>query len=139
MSAFENAKKFFVACEGNEGWAGCSPYVVEGAAFNSQCEPLLETKTVQEYSDWVAGLNKGPLPGSRYELHASAYDEATRKAIFSATFHAKHTADGGPVPPTNKETHTDYVYVVTMNSEDKVESMTKIWNAPWALKELGWM
>jgi len=26
-----------------------------------------------------------------------------------------------------------------MNDEGKIESMTKIWNAPWALRELGWM
>ena len=39
----------------------------------------------------------------------------------------------------NKETNTHYVYVLTMNDEDKVEKMCKIWNAPWALKELGWM
>jgi hypothetical protein len=27
MSAFENAKKFFTACEAPEGWAGCKQYV----------------------------------------------------------------------------------------------------------------
>jgi len=26
-----------------------------------------------------------------------------------------------------------------MNDEGKIESMTKIWNASWALRELGWM
>ena len=43
------------------------------------------------------------------------------------------------MPPTNRETRTDYVYVLTMNGDGKVEKMVKIWNAPWALKELGWM
>jgi hypothetical protein len=28
MTAFENAKKFFTACEAPEGWAGCKEYVV---------------------------------------------------------------------------------------------------------------
>ena len=31
-----------------------------------------------------------------------------------------------------------YVYALEMNPDDKVERMTKIWNAPWALRELGW-
>ena len=55
-----------------------------------------------------------------YDLHASSWDEGTRIATFFATYHAKHTGDGGPVPPTNKETHTDYVYAVIMNSDGKV-------------------
>jgi len=42
------------------------------------------------------------------------------------------------VPATNKSTNTDYVYALKINDEDLVESMTKIWNAPWALNELGW-
>ena len=63
----------------------------------------------------------------------------TRNAVFFATYHAKHTGDGGPVPPTNKETNSHYVYVLTMNEDDKVERMTKVWNAPWAMKELGWI
>jgi len=37
------------------------------------------------------------------------------------------------------DTHSDYVYVLTMNADNKVERMVKIWNASWALRELGWM
>lgn len=33
MTAFENAKKFFHACETPEGWAGCKQYVAENAPF----------------------------------------------------------------------------------------------------------
>jgi hypothetical protein len=43
------------------------------------------------------------------------------------------------VPPTNKQANTEYVYFLKMNDEDKVESMQKVWNASWALRELGWM
>jgi hypothetical protein len=46
MTAFENATKFFIACEAPEGWAGCQPYVAEGATFTAQSEPLAEVKTV---------------------------------------------------------------------------------------------
>jgi len=50
-----------------------------------------------------------------------------------------HTGEGGPVPPTNKTTNSQYVYIVTMNDDDKIRGMKKVWNAPWAMKELGWM
>jgi hypothetical protein len=50
-----------------------------------------------------------------------------------------HVGEGGPVPPTNKQTKTDYVYALTMNDEGKVAKMYKVWNATWTLKELGWM
>ena len=86
----------------------------------------------------MAGLGNGPLKGCSYTLHASSYDETNHTATFFATFTGSHVGEGGPVPPTNKETNTDYVYALTMNGEGKVEKMCKVWNAPWALKELGW-
>jgi len=58
--------------------------------------------------------------------------------LFFATFHATHVGEGGPVPPTNQSTNTDYVYAIMMDQNDAVMSMTKVWNAPWALNELGW-
>jgi len=139
MSAFENAKKFFTACEAPEGWAGCKPYVAEGATFRAQSEPLVEIKTVEAYCEWMLGIGQKTAPGATYDLHTSSFDEATNTAVFFATYHGRHTGEGGPVPPTNKETHTDYVYVLTMNSENKVASMVKVWNASWAMRELGWM
>jgi hypothetical protein len=139
MSAFESATQFFHACETLKGWDGCQQYVAAGAPFTAQCEPLVDVKTVEAYTEWMAGVGKNPLKGCSYDLRASAYDERNRTAVFFATFTASHVGDGGPVPPTHKQTKTDYVYVLTMNSDDKVEKMCKVWNAPWALKELGWM
>ena len=139
MTAFENATKFFVACEAPEGWAGCKQYVVEGASFRAQSEPLADIKTVEAYCDWMYAIGTVTLAGARYDLHSSSYDEATRTAVLFATYHAQHTGEGGPVPPTYKETHTDYVYLLTMNDDNKVAKMVKVWNAPWAMKELGWM
>jgi hypothetical protein len=41
------------------------------------------------------------------------------------------------MPPTGKSTWTDYVYV--MQFEDgTLKHLTKMWNAGWAMKELGW-
>jgi hypothetical protein len=48
-----------------------------------------------------------------------------------------HTGQGGPCTPTGKDTTTDYVYVMDF-AGDKIRHMTKIWNAGWAMKELGW-
>jgi hypothetical protein len=42
------------------------------------------------------------------------------------------------LPPTGKSTVTDYVYVMEFDG-DKIRRLTKIWNAPWAMKELGWV
>lgn len=138
MSAFENAKGFFHACESLQGWEGCKQYVAPGAPFAAQSEPLTDVKTVEAYTEWMAAVGQNPLKGCSYDLHSS-YDENTKTAIFFATFTATHVGEGGPVPPTNKQTKTDYVYALTMNDDGKVETMTKVWNAPWALKELGWM
>lgn len=139
MTAFETAKKFFLACEASEGWAGCQAYVAEGATFAAQCEPLVGVTTVAAYCDWMAAIGKVTLSGARYDLHASAYDETTKTALFFATFHGTHTGEDGPVPPTNQTAHTDYVYALTMNDDNLVAHMVKVWNAPWAMRELGWM
>ena len=139
MGAFENATKFFEACESSAGWKGCEQYVAEGAEFTAQSEPLVEVRTVEAYCEWMAALGNVTAPGASYDLHASSYDADTRCAVFFATFNAKHTGEGGPVPPTGQETHSHYVYIIRMNADDKVEHLTKVWNATWASRELGWV
>ncbi len=139
MSEFENATKFFHASESLTGWDGCKQYVAADAPFSAQSEPLVDIKTVQGYVDWMMGFGTITAKGCSYVLNASAYDEKSQTALFFATITATHVGEGGPVPPTNKTTKSDYVYLLTMNSDDKVTRMTKVWNAPWALKELGWM
>jgi hypothetical protein len=139
MQSFENATKFFHACESLQGWAECKNYVANGATFSAQCEPLVDIKTVEDYSDWMAGFGSTIVPGCSYELNASSYNADTNTAMFFGTFTGIHTGEGGPVPPTNKQTKTQYVYILTMNAEGMIEEMVKVWNAPWALKELGWM
>ncbi len=139
MSAFDNASRFFHACESLEGWAGCEQYVASGATFTGQSAPLADVTTVEGYTEWMAGLGSVPLAGCSYDLHTSTYDEASRTAVFFATFNGTHVGDGGPVPPTHNTTHSHYVYILTMAADDRVAAMTKVWNASWALRELGWM
>jgi len=138
MNSFETASAFFHACEGLKGWSGCKQYVADGATFSAQSEPIAGITTVEDYCEWMAGLGSGPLAGCNYDLHASAWDASNNTALFFATFSGRHSGEGGPVPATNKSTSTHYVYAVEMNKAGKVNRMRKIWNASWALRELGW-
>jgi len=139
MNSFEVAKKFFEACEAPLGWEGCKEYVQDGASFSAQSEPLAKINTVQGYCDWMHAFGLVTSPEGYYELHSSSYDESSNTALFFATYHGKHTGEGGPVPPTSMETASHYVYALQMNEESKVRHMIKVWNAPWAMRELGWV
>jgi hypothetical protein len=138
MSAFENATEFFHACESLKGWDGCQQYVAQNAGFTAQSEPLVDIASVEDYCNWMAGLGGGPLKGCHYEINSGSYDESTGTALFFGTFHGTHTGDGGPVDATGQATVSHYVYALKMDDDNKVAHMTKIWNAPWALRELGW-
>jgi len=139
MTKMNIATNFFHACEGLEGRLGCEKFVADGASFEAQSEPIAEISTVLDYCDWMQGLGNGPLAGCSYKVINSSFDASTSTALFFAVFTGKHVGDGGPVPPTGKQAASHYVYAITIDEDDKVSSMVKIWNAPWALKELGWM
>ena len=139
MSAFENATRFFHACESAAGWDQCEPFVEPDASFSAQCEPLVDIKTLKDYVIGTERFNTILAPDSSYELHCSSYDEKSRKAMFFGTFTGTHTGEGASIPPTGKQTKTDYVYVMEMSKNGKVQSMQKIWNANWSMKEIGWM
>lgn len=132
----EIAGKFFEACETGQGWEGCKAYCSADATFSAQASPLAEIKTLEGYTDWMKGI-AGLFPGARYDLKSFATDEERKNVAAYAVFHATHTGEGGPVPPTGKSMHTDYVYVMQFEGE-KIVHMTKIWNAELALKEVGW-
>ncbi len=139
MSKMEVATQFFHACEGLKGGEGCAALVADGATFEAQCEPIADITSLLDYCDWMKGLGEGPLNGCQYEIINSAFDEATSTGLFFAILHATHTGEGGPVEPTGKSADAHYVYAITVNDDNKVSHMTKIWNAPWSLRDLGWM
>ena len=139
MSKMDVATKFFHACEGLHGSAGCAEFVAEGATFSAQSEPIADITTALDYCDWMQAVGQGPLAGCRYKIISASFDEATSTALFYGLFTATNNGEGGPVAPTGKSTSSDYVYAVTVNDDHKVSHMVKIWNAPWALTELGWM
>jgi predicted ester cyclase len=130
------AHRFFEACETGKGWDGCQAYCTPDASFAAQSEPLAEIRTLKDYADWMKGLLSF-MPDGRYAVKSFATDEQRRSVCAYGVFSATHTGQGGPLPPTGKSTTTDYVYVMEFEG-DKIRHMTKIWNAPWAMKQLGW-
>jgi predicted ester cyclase len=77
------------------------------------------------------------LPDARYAVRSFATDPERNNVCACGVFSGTHSGQGGPVPPTGKRTDTDYVYVMEFDG-DKIRHMTKIWNAGWAVKDLGW-
>jgi len=130
------AESFFADCEAGKGWETCRTYCTEDATFSAQAEPLLAIKTLEDYTNWMKGI-MAVLPDARYDVKSFATDPTRNNVAAYGVFHGTHTGEGGPVPPTGKKTSTDYVYVMEFKG-DKIEHMTKIWNAGLAMKELGW-
>jgi hypothetical protein len=131
----EAASRFFKACETGQGWEACKAHCHPGATFSAQAEPLADIKTLKDYADWMKGLI-AIMPDGKYELKSWAVDTDRHSVIAFATFIGTHTGEGGP-PPTGKSTRSDYVYCMVFDG-DRIRHMTKIWNAGWAMKELGW-
>src|SRR5262249_40584647 len=135
-SITDTAAAFFEACETGKGWEGCSAYCAPGASFQAQSEPLAEITTLEGYTDWMKWLLT-VLPDGRYEVRSFATDNERQNVSAYGVFSGTHTGDGAPVPPTGKHVDADYVYVMQFE-EGKISHMTKIWNAGWTMRELGW-
>jgi len=130
------AEAFFDACETGKGWEVCSSFCTPDATFSAQAEPLLEVKTLAQYTDWMKSMLT-LLSDARYEVKSFATDSARNNVAAYGVFDGTHTGQGGPVPPTGRRVSTDYVYVMQFEGS-KIAHMTKIWNSGLALKELGW-
>jgi predicted ester cyclase len=135
-SITETAQAFFEACETGKGWEACSAYCQPDASFEAQAEPLADVRTLKDYADWMKGL-LGFVPDGRYEIKSFATDHERKNVSAYGVFSGTHTGEGGPMPPTGKSTSSDYVYVMEFEN-GKISHMTKIWNAGWAMKDLGW-
>jgi predicted ester cyclase len=135
-SITETARAFFDALDTGQGWEACSVFCTPDATFAAQAEPLAEIHTLADYAEWMKGM-MAIAPDGRYEMKFFAMDPERQSVAAYAVFHATHTGEGGPVPPTGKSTSSDYVYVMEFEG-DKIRHLTKIWNASWALRELGW-
>lgn len=132
----DTAQKFFDACETGQGWAVCREYCHGDAGFAAQAGPLADIRTLEEYTNWMEGM-MSLLPDAEYEVRSFAVDEDRGNVSAYGVFRGTHTGEGGPVPPTGQRVETDYVYVMDFDG-DRIRHLTKIWNAPHALKQLGW-
>ena len=130
------ARAFFDACETGKGWAECAAYCQPDASFASQAEPLADLRTLEQYTEWMKGLLVF-VPDGRYTVKSFATDQARNNVCACAVFSGTHSGEGGPMPPTGKSTSSDYAYLMQF-ADGKISHMTKIWNAGWAMKELGW-
>ncbi len=135
-SITETARAFFDACETGKGWAGCRAYCQPNASFAAQAEPLADVQTLQQYTEWMKGM-LALLPDGSYAVKSFATDDERNIVCVYAVFSGTHSGEGGPVPATGKSTSTDYVYVMEFK-DGKISHMTKIWNAGWAMRDLGW-
>jgi len=132
----ETARLFFEACETGKGWEGCSAYCHPDASFAAQAEPLADVRTLKDYAEWMKALLVF-VPDGRYEVKSFATDHDRNNVCAYGVFSGTHSGEGGPMPPTGKSTSSDYVYVMEF-ADGKIRHMTKIWNAGWAMRELGW-
>jgi len=130
------AKSFFDACEAGQGWAVCKEWCRPDATFSAQAEPLVEIRTLEQYTEWMKDLLTF-IPDGRYDLRSFATDEERKNVSAYAIFIGTHTGQGGPCPPTGKALKSDYVYVMYFDG-DKIRHMQKIWHAGLAMKALGW-
>jgi predicted ester cyclase len=135
-SITETARAFFDACETGQGWAACSAYCQPGASFAAQAEPLADMQMLEQYTEWMKGM-LALLPDGSYAVRFFAADHERSTVCACAVFSGTHSGEGGPVPPTGKSTSSDYAYVMEFQ-DGKISHMTKIWNAGWAMRELGW-
>lgn len=135
-SITDTARKLFDACESGQGWEACKQYCHQGATFSAQADALAGVTTLEQYTDWMAGMY-AIAPDAGYEVHAFAADEGANRVMGFGTFRATHTGEGGPVPPTSKRVEAQYVYI--MDFEDgRVRHMTKVWNDGHSLRQIGW-
>ena len=132
----EVASNFFEACESGKGWDGCKDYCHPDATFSAQAEPLEDVNNLQQYAEWMKGLC-AIMSEAGYEIKSMATDDGRNNVSAFGVFSGTHTGEGGPLPPTGKRTSSEYVYGMDFDG-NKIRHMTKIWNAGWAMKELGW-
>lgn len=132
----DTAMQFFDACESGKGWEVCKRFCHEGATFSAQADALSGVETLEAYTEWMKGMYT-PAPDGRYEVLSFAVDEERNNVTGCGVFHATHTGEGGPVPPTGKAVAADYAYIMQFEG-DRVRHMTKIWNDGHSLRQLGW-
>ena len=136
MSDMTGAMAFFDACETGQGWAACLQYCTPDATFSAQADALSGIDSLEAYTNWMTDM-VAMMPDARFEMLAVGVDQDRNAIVAAAIFHATHTGEGGPVPPTGKAVSTNYCYVMSLRG-GKIAHMIKIWNDGDALRAAGW-
>ncbi|WP_290648028.1 ester cyclase [Aquisalimonas sp.] len=136
-SIMDTAGKFLDACDTGRGWDVCQQYCHADATFAAQAEPLADIDTLEGYTNWMQGLFDA-LPDGCYEIKSLAVDNERDNVCAYAVFRGTHTGEGGPVPPTGRSTDSQFVYVMEFE-HGRIRHVTKVWNASYAMGQLGWM
>lgn len=89
------AKKFLKACETGKGWEGCNEHCKPGATFSAQAEPLADTRTLQQYTEWMKGLVTF-TPDGRYEVKSFGPDDERKSVCACGVFSGTQIGPGGP-------------------------------------------
>merc|ERR1712146_676098 len=117
-TAPEAALALFDACESGKGWKECAQYCAATTTFTCQATDSLPglaitgCNSVQDYTEWMAGVCANMGEQASYAVEAKAFDEETQNTLIFATF-------GG---------FSHYVYLIHTDGEGKVDAMTKCWN-----------
>ena len=88
------AEAFFEACETGKGWEVCSVYCTPDAAFSAQAEPLVDVKTLAQYTDWMKAILT-VLPDAHYEVRSFATDIARNSVAAYGVFYGTQRARAG--------------------------------------------
>lgn len=135
---FENATKFFHACESAKGWDNCKQYVADGAEFICQAETYADVKTVEGYATKIAIVYDAIFrDGASYELELVTHNDEGVISFFG-TSTVKHTGPGGPVPPNGNVANIHFAYFITPDENGKVARMIKVYDQAQGRVQLGW-
>jgi predicted ester cyclase len=130
------ANAFLEQCETGQGWEACRPFCTDAASFAAEAEPVAHITSLADYTEWMRALFT-MLPNATYDLKALATDAARETVIAFAVFSGTHSGADGPVPATGRSAVSDYCYVMEFEG-DKIRHLVKVWNAGWAMRQLGW-
>lgn len=132
----ETAKQFFEACETGKGWESCKAYCHPDATFSAQADAVADIGTVEDYTGWMQGVLQA-MPDAVCEIRSFAVDADRDAVVVFAVLRGTHTGEAGPVPPTNRSTVSEYVYLMEFE-EGRIRRLTKVWNDLHSMRELGW-
>lgn len=123
------ATAFFGLCEEGAGWEAVKRYCSPEASFNCLTDVLAQMRSLKEYVEWMKVSTAEQFTDFRSRIHFMGSDQERSNMLYFATFQF--------TTPEGKQLDSHFVYLLYFTDDQKISHMTKIWNAPWALTQLG--